>query len=185
MHFNSIKSIVLICLLAILNACGIGRYHSLNLVKGDNIAINVKEKTSKKIIAQREEISLDNSVALKAIVTKMDLLNNEDFSDSKTLKPSFINNSFVKRTKHDLKEKQTELSSKKYIPVGKYLPIKVKNILSINWLFLVLSIIGLIILCAYLYFAIPFLIYWGILGIIAAIPAILVLVLLIKIIRLI
>lgn len=35
MRFNSIKSIVFICLLVLLNACRIGHYHHLNLVRPD------------------------------------------------------------------------------------------------------------------------------------------------------
>lgn len=63
MYFNAIKSIVFICLLAMLNACGIGRYHSLNLVRPDKktsiTLVSSKHKTNK----VTEVIKEDSAIA--------------------------------------------------------------------------------------------------------------------------
>jgi hypothetical protein len=63
MNFNLKKSIVFICLLAMLNACGIGHYHSLNLVRPDKntSATLVKPKHKTKKIA--ELIKVDSAIA--------------------------------------------------------------------------------------------------------------------------
>lgn len=185
MKFNVTKSIVFICLLAMLNACGIGRYHYLHLVKGDDIALKEKGKIHKKLIAKSEEISLNKSIDLKLIVTKIDSLNNEVLADNNTLKLSFLKNKFAIKSNHNFKEKVTSLTSKKQITHKKHLPTFGAKSAGINWLFLVLSIVLFLVLCAYLYFAIPFIIYWGVIGLIAAVPAILILLLFIKTIKLI
>lgn len=63
MYFNAIKSIVFICLLLLLNACGIGRYHSLNLVRPDKntsaTLVKPKHKTNKVKI----EYNSDSAIA--------------------------------------------------------------------------------------------------------------------------
>ncbi len=73
MRFNLIKSIVFICLLAMLNACGIGRYHSLNLVRPDKntsaTLVKPKHKTNKVKIEYNSDSAI-TQVTKENILTK-------------------------------------------------------------------------------------------------------------------
>ncbi len=63
MYFNAIKSIVFICLLVMLNACGIGRYHSLNLVRPDKNTSATLVKSKLKTSNVTEVIKADSVIA--------------------------------------------------------------------------------------------------------------------------
>ncbi len=63
MHFNFTISIIFICLLVILNACGIGHYHNLNLVRPDKKTSTTLVKPKHKTNKVTEVIKEDSAIA--------------------------------------------------------------------------------------------------------------------------
>ncbi len=124
MHFNLTKSIVFICLLILLNACVIGRYHSLNLVSPDKntsaTLVKPKHKTKK------VEIEYNSDSAIAQINEEDGLTETANIVSEKTetliipfLRKSSIN---AKKGKIGLKEKMvlSLLNSKIERPIGNH-----------------------------------------------------------------
>ncbi len=106
MHFNSIKSIVSLCLIILINACGIGHYHNLNLVRPDKTTtalLKSKYKTNKVT-----ETIIEDSATFET-TKENDLTNtsNAISGKTKTLAIAFLkkHSHIAKKIKIGLKEK--------------------------------------------------------------------------------
>ncbi|MFA9215004.1 MAG: hypothetical protein ACEQSR_14385 [Candidatus Methylacidiphilales bacterium] len=114
MNFNLIKSIVFVCLLLLLNSCGIGRYHSLNLVRPDKKTTTalVKPKHMDKIVT--EVFKVDSSI-VEITKENASIKTANTISEKKeTLTIPFLEkpSQNAKKVKVRLKEKSVETSFK-------------------------------------------------------------------------
>jgi hypothetical protein len=124
MHFNAIKSIISICLLLLLNACGIGRYHSLNLVRPDKNMTNALVKPKHKTNKVTKVISIDSAIAQINEEDGLAETTNTVSEKKETLIVPFLKKSSTstKKGKIGLKEKMvlSLLNSKIERPIGNH-----------------------------------------------------------------
>ncbi len=107
MNFNAIKSIVFICLLLLLNACGIGRYHSLNLVRPDKNTSATLVKPKHKINKVTDVTNVDSAIAL---INEEDGLTKTANNFSEKTEISTI--PFLKKSSTNAKKVKIELKEK-------------------------------------------------------------------------
>ncbi len=107
MNTNPLKPIIFLCLMVLLNACGIGHYHHLNLVRPDkknSIAlVKPKHKTNKVT-----ETIIEDSTTFET-TKENDLTNTSNAISEKT---ETLANAFLKKPSHNAKKIKIGLKEK-------------------------------------------------------------------------